>query len=388
MSAPASPSPSRAARLLVGVGLLGAGGLIGHWLQPTPAAAVEPTTLTPTAMPSLAPIVRRVRGAVVGVRTLRRADAAGYADAPGEDPDGSHGFVNGTGFVINERGLVVTNYHLVADYDTILVEVPGRSQPCNGVLVGADPVTDLAVLRIAVPEGGLPALELADSAMVEQGDWVMVMGNPLFYRQTVTVGVVSYVGRHVPDEGMMVSNELLQFSAPVNPGSSGGPVLDLTGRVVGVTTSSMGAGTGISFAVPSKVVLRSLRAMEEQGGLVRRGFLGVSLAPLGAGGSEPRGADGIGQGAMIAKVEPGSPADQAGLAEGDVVLTYDGRPVPDAYSLFDWITFASPGAEAVLGVVRGPNAVLPVPVKLGEVPLPDRLAPAPTANVRVEASSH
>ena len=209
------------------------GALLGQWIlhgksvwtdaAPRPAAQ----TARDGTLPSLAPVIRKVRDGVVGIRGVRR----------GSERDGRPDVINGTGFVIHASGLAVTNHHLVAHADRILVEVSG-SKAVRAELVGADPVTDIAVVRFAAPHK-LTVLKLGDSTEIEQGDWVVAIGNPYRYPRTVTVGNVSYVGRHLSDAGVAVSNEYLQFSAAVNPGNSGGPVLDLDGHVVGVTTSTL-----------------------------------------------------------------------------------------------------------------------------------------------------
>ena len=316
-----------------------------------------------TTIPSFAPIVRKVRDGVVGIHTLLRNDALARRDDDLADTSASKGVVNGSGFVFNAEGLVVTNYHLVADYEEILVELPGfPPRPAN--LVGGDPVTDIAVLRIDDPPAGLTVLELGDSSVVEQGDWVLAVGNPFQYRHSVTVGVVSYTGRHIPEEGLLVSNQWLQFSAPVNPGSSGGPVLNMLGEVVGVTTATLGAGTGIAFAVPSKVLRWVIQRMETDG-IVERGFLGVRLAPIDQITGKFLGLEG--RGAMIRNVKPKTPAARAGLAGGDIVVGFNGRRVPDAYTLFDWISYARPGDEAMLEVMRNARNIAPIRVQLGHV---------------------
>lgn len=355
--------------LLIGPGLLVAGALLGRWIAPAPAPvwsegpAQSPldTATRVVGMPSLAPIVRRVGSGVVGVRTVRR-----LTDPP-EDAESALDVVNGTGFIINASGLAVTNQHLVAGHKRIMVEVSGY-QPVRAELVGADPITDIAVLRFRPPTDDLTVLELGDSTRIEQGDWVLAIGNPYLYRQTVTVGTVSYVGRHIPEEGLLVSNEYLQFSASVNPGSSGGPVLDMAGNVVGVTTHTHSAGSDISFAVPSKVLKWVLQEMDRADGRVRRGFLGVRLAPL-----DPVTAAslGIAGGALIRHVADGLPADRAGLRAQDVVVSYNGRAVPDAYALFDWITYSRPGGEVSMDVMRNGERISALVAKLGEVEYPE-----------------
>ena len=356
--------------LLLGPVLLLIGAWLGRelprkpvWTEPPPSnvAAEQQRRI---GIPSLAPIVRAARSGIVGIRTTRRggAEPAKHDGALDLHEDN---LVNGTGFIIHESGLVVTNHHLVVDHEQILVEVPGF-RAVEAELVGDDPVTDVAVLRFDPPPGGVVALPLGDSTQVEQGDWVLAVGNPFEYSETVTVGIVSYVGRHIPEEGLLVSNEYLQFSAPVFPGSSGGPVLDMNGHVVGVTTSSHATGTGISFAVPSKVLKWVLERMDQAEGRVRRGFLGIQLMPVDESTCRALGLE-RGCGAKIGGVEEGCPADLAGLEVGDLVVSYNGKPVPDAYTLFDWITYSRPGDRAELGIVREGVRLPPLVARLGEV---------------------
>ena len=360
--------------VVMGPGLLLLGAVLGQWLLRPVGPAVwtdarqraEPAPKR--TLPSLAPIVQRVRGGVVGIRTIRRIAREGEApDGPVTDRDLD--VVNGTGFVINASGLAVTNHHLVAEHERILVEVPGF-RAVRAELVGADPITDIAVVRFAPPPEGLTALKLGDSTRIEQGDFVLAIGNPFMFRQTVTFGTVSYVGRHIPEEGLLVSNEYLQFSASVNPGSSGGPVLDMEGNVVGVTTSTHAEGSGISFAVPSKVLKWVLAKMDRADGRVRRGFLGIRLQPVDRATAAALDLEG---GAIIRHVEADRPAHQAGLRARDIVVSYNGKPVPDAYALFDWITYSEPGGEAVMDVLRNGRRIPSLIARLGEVEYPKRV---------------
>jgi len=346
-----------------------AGLLLGRWVWKEqsrvwsePRGGSAPVAAEAGGLPSLAPIVRKVRAGVVGIRTLRRRAAGGEVAGDGEHETG--GVANGTGFIIHDSGLAVTNYHLVANSERIVLEVPG-CRPVEAQLVGVDPVTDIAVVRFEPPPSGLTVLKLGDSTRIEQGDWVLAVGNPFQYRHTVTVGIVSYVGRHIPDTGLLVSNEYLQFSAPVHPGSSGGPVLDMEGNVVGVTTSAHAKGTGISFAVPTKVLKWVLRTMNESDGRVRRGFLGVGLEPLDDVTRDALGLES--GGALVGYVEKGRPAHRAGVRAGDVVVSYNGRAVPDAYALFDWITYSKPGGEVGIDVLRNGGRVPTMVAQLGEV---------------------
>jgi len=358
--------------LLVGPGLLAAGVIIGQsWATDPESRELVAPSLEPqrvVAMPSLAPIVDRVRGGVVTIHAKRRVP----------DDEGRRWF-SGTGFVFHSAGLIITNYHLVASSVRLGVEVPGFGLRGASV-VGTDPVTDIAVVRLAEPPEGLTVLQLGDSTQLAQGDWVVAVGNPFGYSQTVTVGVVSYVGRHLSEDALLVSNEYLQFSAPVNMGSSGGPVLDMQGHVVGVTTSTHSSGTNISFAVPSKVLEWVLAEMDRSDGRVRRGFLGLHLQPNDRG----RGQGAASSGALVDHVEPGQPAARAGIRDLDLVVAYDGREVPDACTLFDWITYSRPGEVAQIEVVRDSVRLPPIEVEIGEVAYgcpqrdPDPPAPLPS----------
>ncbi|MEZ5965001.1 MAG: trypsin-like peptidase domain-containing protein [Planctomycetota bacterium] len=270
--------------------------------------------------PSFRDVVARSKDAVVGVRCVLRAGA----------PAASR---EGTGFLFHDGGLVLTNAHLVEERMLVLVEVPHHGRFVARV-VSEDAVTDLAVLRLdEPPPDPLPTLAFGDSDGVREGDWVLTVGHPLSLRHTVTAGLVSHLGRHFPVGGGGISAAYLQFSAAVNPGSSGGPVLDAEGRVVGITTSKWVGGEGLAFAVPSKLVQWVLGRMEAHAGEVPRGYLGVSLAP---------GRAVAGAGAQVTSVEPDGPGWRAGLRAGDVVVRFAGEPVTGAEELYEKITQALP----------------------------------------------
>ncbi|MBK9129811.1 MAG: trypsin-like peptidase domain-containing protein, partial [Phycisphaerales bacterium] len=277
-------------------------------------------------MPSFRDAVASCRESVVGVHCLRHPDGEGDARR------------DGSGFVIHRDGLVLTNQHIVEGHLAIYVDVPGHGRFLAKV-VGEDPITDVAVLRLdAPPAAGLPTLTFGDSDGLQQGDWVLTLGHPFSFSHTVTAGLVSHVARHLTVDSAKVTNGFLQFSAAVNPGSSGGPVLDPEGRVVGVTTRKHATGEGLAFAVPSKRVRWVLARMEQHGGHVPRGYLGVGLAP------------GTVSGALVRTVEPGGPASLAGLRPGDRVLRFEDRDVASAEQLYDLITNALPGAAVALEV--------------------------------------
>lgn len=270
---------------------------------------------------------------------------------------------SGSGFVIESGGLIVTSRHVVVSASAIEVLVPGRGL-FRGELVGEDRATDLALLRLLEVDEPLPTLTLGDSSALRAGDWIVALGNPYGFAQTVSAGIVSFVGRHLPHTDFGVTNDFLQVSAPVNPGSSGCPVVDLHGLVVGVTTQAAADAEGISFAVPSNTLKWTLAAMQRQpDGRVRRGYLGIEFASRAVRAA--RGA--TRPGALIVGVAEGEPAHRAGLRVGDIVLRVDGQPVADAKMLHERIVCAEPGTPIALQLLRDGMLQDPIVAVLGEV---------------------
>lgn len=270
---------------------------------------------------------------------------------------------SGSGFVIHEGGLLLTSRHVVVDALSIEVLVPTHGR-FHAELVGEDRATDLALLRLTDPPAGLVPLALGGSEELAAGDWIVTVGNPFGFARTVTAGVVSFVGRHLPHSDFGVSNDFLQISAPVNPGSSGCPVLDVHGRVVGVSTQVAAAAQGIAFAVPSRSVVWALAAMERQpDGCVRRGYLGIAFAPRP--GVDDDGAPR--PGALIVRVADGMPGQVAGLRRGDVVLRVDDAPVREPKDLHERIVRSEPGTPIALQLLRDGLIQDPIVAVLGEV---------------------
>jgi serine protease Do len=322
---------------------------------------------------TFANVVERAAPGVVTVRAQLRSQP--------EDPpvtaasEGSNrpvfapqrGFRSGSGFIVNARGLVVTSRHVVLDSESIDVILQDHGR-LRAELVGEDVATDLALLRLADAPKGLTALAIGNSEGLRPGDWIVAVGNPLDFTQTVTAGVVSFVGRHLPHSDFGVTNDFLQFSAPVNPGSSGCPVLDLSGCVVGVTTQAALDAQGISFAVPSRTLKWALDEMQRRpDGRVRRGYLGIEFATHAAADDD---ASAPGEGAVIVKVATGEPADRAGLKRGDVVLRVDSEPVTDARALHERIVRGDPGTSLKLHLLRNGIILDPIEAVLGEVGAP------------------
>jgi serine protease Do len=258
----------------------------------------------------------------------------------------------GSGFIVDKAGYILTNRHVVEGADEIEVTI-GRKD-YNAKLVGRDARTDVALLKIDPPSDPLTVLNLGDSDLTEPGEWVMAIGNPFgLGGNSVTVGVVSYKGRNMQlQTGTGV--DMIQTDASINPGNSGGPLLNTRGEVIGINTLIVTQGlpqsAGVGFAVPINVAKEILPQLRERGRVVR-GWLGVQIVALTEDLARTyRRADA--KGAVITDVTDDSPAEKAGLKEGDVVVGFDGRPVNDNNDLSRYIASKAPGETVRLQVVR------------------------------------
>jgi S1-C subfamily serine protease len=297
---------------------------------------------------------RIVGPTVVNVTSKRRVltIADEIASLRGLKPVGATSESVGSGVIVAEDGVIVTNYHVVASSDSIEVALAdGRKFTAD--LVGADAATDLAVLRIEARS--LPVATWGDSDALDVGEMVWAIGNPFGLDRTITRGIVSAKGRR----GVVESpyQEFLQTDAAINPGNSGGPLVDVHGRVMGITTAIVGRDfTGIGFAIPSNTARQVCDAILETG-YMDRGYLGMALRPT------PPDVAGV----LVAGVEPGSPAARAGVRPGDLVVQFDGEEVGDPASLVLLLTRAPVGERVTLDVVRDGKS-LSVPVEVGRRP--------------------
>jgi Do/DeqQ family serine protease len=267
----------------------------------------------------------------------------------------------GSGVIVDRRGDVLTNFHVVRGADAVTVRLSSRRE-YRGQIVGTDARTDLAVVRFQ-PDGDLTVATLGDSDRLRVGEWAIAIGNPFGLDQTVTVGVISATGRS--DVGVATYENFIQTDASINPGNSGGPLVNLRGEVIGINTAIVATGQGIGFAIPVNMVKRVVGQLAARG-RVSRGWLGVSLEPLTAELSADLGVPGPG-GVVVSLVRPDGPAAAAGLRQRDVIVSFDGTPVEGPSHLQRLVGEAEVGRRATLDVVRDRTRQRIV-VRLGEAP--------------------
>ena len=323
-------------------------------------------------LPDFTSLMKQQGPAVVNVITKREAGRGGRApqgqqgqppedplqeffrrfmpDAPERMPGPGLGL--GSGFIISQDGYVLTNAHVVAGDGEVTVRLADAKREFKARVIGADERTDIALLKIDA--SGLPTVKLGKSDKLQPGEWVAAIGSPFGFENTITAGIVSATGRSLPAETYV---PFIQTDVAVNPGNSGGPLINLAGEVVGVNSmiySQTGGYMGVSFAIPIEVALEVMKQLRAEG-KVTRGRLGVRIQPMTKELAqsfrlkEPNGA-------LIAAVEPGSPADKAGLRPGDVVLAYNGQEIDDANKLPRLVGATKPGQSATLRIWRDGKA--------------------------------
>ncbi|MBX3466478.1 MAG: Do family serine endopeptidase [Planctomycetes bacterium] len=306
-------------------------------------------------------VSRRLRPSVLNITTerwIRRADnpVMQLMEQFMEGGGGGRGVrmerSSGTGFVVRADGIAVTNDHVVAQAKRVLARLDDGTE-VEARVVGTDPLSDVAVLRLEPRPDGAPyvPVELGDSDALDVGDWVIAIGNPFGLDQTVTAGIVSAKGRS--RVGIAAYEDFIQTDAAINPGNSGGPLVSLDGRVVGVTTAiatRSGGYQGVGFAIPVTMTRDVIEDILVHGRVVR-GWLGVSIQDASPELAERLGLGRRG-GALISGVLPGSPAEQAGLRAGDLIVAAGGRPVEDSTRLRHQIGRAPLGRPVELGIVR------------------------------------
>ncbi len=262
---------------------------------------------------------------------------------------------SGTGFIISKDGFILTNNHVVEDATKIEVSLFGDDeQQYAAKVIGRDQLTDSALIQLVdKPNRPLPEAKFGDSSLMAPGDWVMAIGNPFGFTYTVTVGVVSATQRdfRVTDGR---SNEMIQTDAAINPGNSGGPLLNLRGEVIGmntaiITNNQSEGNIGIGFSVPSNTIRELLPQLRQ--GKVVRGRIGVQIAPVPREGFEDFGLK-TRTGAVVAQVSPGGAAQKGGIEPGDVILEFNGRPVPNQNDLVKMVIATKPGTSVPVKLLR------------------------------------
>ena len=355
--------------------------IVAGTMTPTPAtSAPEPrlartrtvgTSAPGAAVTSFADIAERLNPAVVnidatmtGAATSRRRSDSSLPGTPeyerrqpAPDRDTPRRGA-GTGFIIDPSGYILTNHHVIADSSRISVRLTdGRTLRARRI--GTDPDTDIALIKVESPRP-LPHAVLGDSDELRVGEWVLAIGNPLAYEHTVTVGVVSYIGRKLFDSAL---DRYIQTDAAINFGNSGGPLINSRGEVIGINAAISSRAANIGFAVPINQATAILPQLRERG-QVSRGFIGVALKKVDPDLQRSLSLR-TSAGALVQDVEAGTPGDRAGLRPYDVIVAVDGRQVAANDDLIQIIAARKPGTVATLQIVRD-GRTMNVPVKLAE----------------------
>lgn len=252
----------------------------------------------------------------------------------------------GSGFIIDKEGFIITNNHMVEKAEEIKLKlVDGRE--FDAKVVGRDPKTDLALIKISSLFKDLPVLSLGDSDKIRVGDWVLAVGNPFGLEHTVTQGIISARGRAI---GAGPYDNFLQTDAPINPGNSGGPLVNLKGEVIGINSAIIASGQGIGFAIPINMA-KSVISQIKETGKVTRGWIGVSIQAV-----TPEIARAFGikeaRGALVGDVVKGGPADSAGIQRGDIIIAFDGKKVQSMSDLPRIVAETPVGKDAAIAIIR------------------------------------
>jgi len=368
--------------LAQGIVLVAAFLFVVHWFTQAPPELRPASVVTVKEAPEMPPIrptpmsfraaAGKARSSVVNVyaittqrvralspqeRLLRR-----FYGLPDEEPQNRISL--GSGVIVSRDGYILTNNHVVQRAAQIAVAL-ADGREARARMVGADPDTDLAMLKIDAER--LAAITFGDSDELQPGDVVLAIGNPFGVGQTVTMGIVSATGRN--RLGINTFENFIQTDAAVNPGNSGGALVDSSGHLIGINTaiySQTGSSAGIGFAIPAKMA-KSVMEQLITTGKVERGWLGVEIADVASEVAARLGIDEAG-GAVVARLVPNGPAQRAGLRQEDVVTAIDGKPIRDARGVIDAVGMLRPGARATLRLTRK-SQVLELAVTVGERPV-------------------
>ena len=372
--------------------------------QNTPAR--NPRMMEAAAPFSFADLVERVSPAVVTITSESMSTESDEQDVPaqlrdffnqfgqgqgqGRGPVQPHRAISaGSGFIIDKAGYIVTNNHVIDNATKITVILPDKRK-FTAKLIGTDPATDVALLKIDA-SGSLPIVEFGNDRTLRVGDWVVAVGNPFGLSNSVTAGIVSSLGRDLGGgrgAGNSQYNDFIQIDAPINQGNSGGPTFDLHGQVVGMNSmiySPSGGSVGIGFAIPASVIHDVVGQLKDHGH-VNRGYLGVSIQPVTP---EVAGAMGLKdgtKGALVAAVVPDGPAAKAGFQQGDIITAINGQSVEDHTDLTRKVALVASGQSATFNINRDGKA-LQLHATIAPRPSEDKLASADSTAPRPESSA-
>jgi serine protease Do len=362
-------------------------------VQVAQAQAAQPQAARPAAvqtLPDFTTIVEGNKAAVVNITSTLKAQASENPLEGMDEDDPFYEFFRrfqgripqqqqqqpqlrqgmGSGFIVEANGVILTNAHVVEGADEVRVRLSDRRE-FKGKVLGVDHQSDIAVVKIDAT--GLPVVKLGDPAQVRVGEWVLAIGSPFGFDNTATVGIVSATSRSLPD-GTYVP--FIQTDAAVNPGNSGGPLFNMRGEVIGINSqiySRSGGYQGIAFAIPINVAAQVKEQLVKYG-KVERGRIGVAIQEVTQSLAQSFGLDKP-QGALVSSVEPGGPADKAGIQPGDVLLSVNGKAVDRSAELPPLVAAVKPGSKATFDVWRN-GAKRSLAVTVGELK-PDQVARAP-----------
>jgi serine protease Do len=347
--------------------------------SPEAAKASEPAPVRITSgqgitLDTFRDVAKRQSAGVVNIytsKTVKRQDMPDvfrdFFGVPNQRPESQTQTSLGSGFVVDPSGYILTNRHVIDGADEINVSFP-NDKTYEAKLIGKDARTDVALLKIEAKEQ-LTVLPLGDSDKAEAGEWVMAIGNPFGFGNSVTVGVVSFNGRALPLGTQNTSVDMIQTDAAINPGNSGGPLLNSRGEVIGINTLIITRGApqsaGVGFAVPINVAQQILPQLREKGKVVR-GWLGVAIRDIS---EELASTFSLkdNRGAVVMQVTPDSPAEKAGIQLEDIIVSIDGKRVAKGSDLVNHVTGKAPGVKVTIELLRG-GVSRSVTVTLGTFP--------------------
>ncbi len=372
------------------VGIL-VGLILAGSMTPSPANSAPRSRLAEAKLPAVSPavpgavsfadIAQRLNPAVVNIDATSRGDGRPrrlggtlpdvpdpFGRSPERERDGPRRGA-GTGFLVDADGYILTNHHVIDGAERIMVRLID-GQNLRAERIGSDPDTDIALIKVDSPKR-LPFATLGDSDHLRVGEWVVAIGNPLAYEHTVTVGVVSFIGRKLFDSSL---DRYIQTDAAINFGNSGGPLINARGEVIGINAAISSRAANIGFAVPINQASAILPQLKEQG-RVARGYIGVMLREVDPDLKRSLGLKSP-NGVLVQDITPGSPSARAGIRAYDLIVSLDGESIMDDDELIELISARRPGTTASLEVVRDGRSFT-VPVKLAERPPRERRAPEP-----------